>query len=1152
MEVLIGNTAYERSCYHWTLVKFACLTPGLALKFRGLIAVRVKPSTPAMASSVVLCDICGTVNPVGHNFCFQCGAALRTRLCPACGVASRSPNQAVCEHCGGFLNDKGGDQALFGLQEERKFVTALFADIKGSVAFLKERELEEGRRILDTVILHISSLIRRHEGSVIDTVGDGVFALFGAPRSLDGHPRAAVNAALEIQSTMARIQESEPLLANVQLRIGIDTGDVIWRVLQVGYEMRHLPIGHTVNQASRLQEAAVPGGVLIGEHTYELVRDYFSFSPVHPLNLKGISGQVNAYEVLKPTTVFRRWQVSMKRGLSPFVGREKELQLLDKAVKRFESGQGTAMILVSEAGGGKSRLLYEATQTLGDKFPIHDAFCLSHTQSSPWYSVIQWVRSLLGVAPGLSAQEAKRVIETKISSLDTPFLDDLPILFQFLDLDSELLLPANTDPTVRKRKYLTLILRLLALEAERHPLVLMVEDLHWLDQQSSFVIDALLSFSAEHPIFLLCTTRPEGLTPAWHADAATIVHLRNLDNPASHQLIQSLFNCESISDVLVRDIQNKTQGNPFFIEEIIRSLQQSEQSLPLGRQASLSDLVAMPSTIKMAIADRIDRLTAKEKHTLQILAVVGVRCRILLLTNLLAEEVSSVLDLLSTLQALGFLVSPEQDDETYVQFGHVLIQEVAYSSLLNDKRALLHERIAAVLESEYGEAGHELLPELAHHYLLSSNDGKAVEYLRLAGESAIQRSAHVEAQNYLKLGLQRLDKCDTLQGRSLQLAQLWLSLGVSLQVTLGYAADEVKTAYEKAVDYSEKAQASDSLLSALRGYGIFNIVKANYLEAAKIANRLQVHANGDPAFALEHLILSGLACSYRGELERGAKSYSKGLAISERPTDATTIQYSGYSPGICYSYYALNALYSGRLDLAKDYANRGLHVALSSAIPVAIAQSRGMLGHVLFCLYDYEQADEQNQINIAFADDNGFAYWSLLGRILTCWTRGHLHSDETSMDELYAFITAYRGSGALIGVPWFLNLYAELLWRFGRPREALVVLGEAEGIASLTQERFFLSDTLRLKGDLHSALSSQTICITAMQCYREAINLARVQGAWLPAMRAVFPLVRLLQRQGDSAEAQALFADIHARLSWIPCPDQREASAVMRELSLAG
>ncbi|MFN9545848.1 MAG: adenylate/guanylate cyclase domain-containing protein [Cyanobacteriota bacterium] len=1096
---------------------------------------------------VLLCTACGTANPVGHNFCFHCGTALRTLSCPVC-AAQNKVNATVCERCGASLPAQG-DQPLADLLDEHKFITAFFADIKGSVELLCERDIEDARRLIDSVILHISSLISRYEGTVVDTVGDGVFAIFGAPRSLDGHPRAAVNAALEIQQQMRAHHGANSMFADIQLRIGIHTGDVIWRLLQVGREMRHLPVGQSVNQASRLQDLAEPGSILIGDSTYELVKDYFSFTPVTELHLKGIAGTVVAYNVLKQSDVFRHLQVSIKRGLSPLVGRERELEILTDTIRSLDSGKGRAILLVSEAGGGKSRLLHEVTQSLSSNYRVIEAFCISHMQSSPWYSVIQLIRHLFEIAPGMSSQEVKSLITNNVLALDPALEKDLPMLFQFLDLENETIMPANADPIVRKRKYISLILRLLALQSETRPLVIVIEDLHWLDLQSADVVDAIRSVTAEHPVLLFCTSRPEGVTAAWRSDPDSILKLNNLDLASARQLITSLVPNDNLNERAIMSIQNKTQGNPFFIEEIIRSLPLNHSTTLDGGELLL-DRLTMPSTIKMAIAERIDRLEKKPKKYLQMLAVVGMRCRVFLFVKLIAEEQDNVLEILSSLQELGFVIRSELDHQSHVEFAHVLTQEVAYSTLLSDRRAEFHEYIADTLKIEYGQIVQEILPDLAYHYQHSTNDLKAVEHLRMAGESAIQRSAHQEAQHYLRLGLARLDKNRKLVDRLSHLAHLWLALGVSLQVTQGYAADEVKIAYENAVEYSEKAGVSENLLAALRGYGIFNIVKANYIEAAKIADRLKKHAKGDPGFALEHLILNGLSSSYSGDLKDGAKYYQKGLSILTKTADVTTIQHSGYSPGICYSYYALNSLFAGRLCLAREYAIRGLEVAFASGIPIAVAQSRGMHANVLFSFCEFSLAEEQHQVNVAFAHDNGFSYWDLLGRLLITWTNGYLRGEESCLDEFQEFLSAYRASGALIGLPWFLNLYAELLWRFGKTREALVVLGESEDITSLTKERFFLVDTLRLKGDLHATLSADPASAVAAQCFREAIHLSRLQGSWLPGMRAAIRLARVLQRLGEVDEAKALITYHYKQLSWIQCPDYEEARALINELSL--
>ena len=1099
-----------------------------------------------MTGSVLRCTGCGSLNRADDNFCSQCGKAMGTVSCPLCD-GQNPVGTIVCEGCGYSL-EAIGDQLLSRQLDERKFITAFFADIKDSVEMLSERDIEEARHVIDSVILYISSLIKRYEGTVIDTGGDGVFAIFGAPRSLDGHPRAAVNAALELQEQMRLNNRQHSLFTDVQLRIGIHSGDVIWRVLQVGRDQRHLPVGQSVNHASRLQANAEPGSVLIGDTTYELVKDYFSFMPVPDLQLKGIPGPVLAYKVLKQSEVFRNLQVSILRGLSPLVGREREQKILAECLQSLQAGKGRTGILVSDAGGGKSRLLHEAMKGMQSNTSVAEAFCISHMQSSPWYAVIQLIRRLFDVSPGMPSQEAKSLILSKLLALDPDLASELPLLLQFLDLEARSILPANTDPSIRKSKYISLILRILTLQAQRLPLVIIIEDLHWLDLQSADVVDAIRPLTANQPILLLCTTRPEGLTPAWRSDADSILQLGNLDLAAARKLMLSLVTGGDLSEKTILKIQKKTQGNPFFIEEVIRSLRLSG-SLDSGTDAHAIDEIAMPSTIKMAIAERIDRLPQKSKKYLQMLAVVGIRCQLYLFLKLIPDSHEMVVDVLSSLQELGFVSRSRVDTQHYIQFGHVLTQEVAYSSLLTDRRALLHESIADTMKAEYGDLIHEILPELAHHYQHSKNDSKAVEHLRLAGESAIQRSAHQEAQNYLQLGLARLGKSHEIADRLPHLSYLWLSLGVSLQVTSGYAAEEVRTAYENAVQYSERANVSELLLASLRGYGIFNIVRANYIEAAKIADRLKKFAKGDQAFALEHLILSGLSYSYRGEIEKGAKYYRKGLSISAKPTTSTLIQHSGYSPGICYSYYALNALFAGRLRLARDYANKGLEVAVASGIPIAVAQSRGMLANVLFSLREFPSAEQQHQINVTFSDDHGFSYWSLLGRLLTPWTSGYLRHEAGSLDAFQAYVSAYRGSGALIGVPWFLNLYAELLGLFGKTREALVVLGEAEGIAALTQERFFLVDTLRLKGDAYAALSANLTSPEAAQCYQAAIQLAHDQATWFPGLRAAIRMARLLQLQGACAEASSMMTYHYKKLSWIKCPDRDEARSLIKELA---
>lgn len=1100
-----------------------------------------------MTRSSFQCQECGAANPVDHNFCSNCGASIRTLICPLCDAVN-AYGDSTCYNCGCSFGINSRF-SIVGRKDERKFITAFFADIKGSVEMMAKRDIEEARHVIDSVILKISSIIRKYQGTIVDTVGDGVFGVFGAPQSFDGHPRAAVNAALELQESMGSIESKASPIADVKLRIGIHTGEVIWRALQVGLEMRHLPVGQSVNQASRLQNFADPGAIIIGETTYELVKDYFSFTQISNLQLKGIAKPVVAYKVLQASDIFRNLQISIKRGLSPLVGREHELAILGDCIKAVETGKGEVLILVSDAGGGKSRLLHEVTRLIPEHYKVVETFCLSHLQSSPWYSAVQLLRHLFGLSPGMPIETIKHQLTNKLIGLDPSLEKDVATLLQLFDLETRSTTSVDSDPSIRRRKYIALTLQLLSLTAKLVPLVIFIEDLQWLDSQSAELLDQLMSLTDVHPILLLCTSRPEGIREKWRARDHSILQFGNLEESAARQLISSLICSKELSGSTIQQIQNKTQGNPFFIEEVIRSLQ-SNSPEALADNAPTIDSSLIPSTIQMAIAERIDRLPHKYKQSLQVLAVVGIKSRESIFLKLIADRPGQGAVILSRLEELGFICRVKLDSEQYVQFVHILTQEVAYSYLLSESRSKLHEHIGDTMASEYGDLIHEILPELAYHYQQSNNAQKAVEYLRLAGDSAIQRSAHLEAQNYIKLGLSRLESSSEISDDLVHLSHLWLSLGVSLQVTLGYAAEDVKTAYENAVRFSEQADDSECLLAALRGYAVYTGVRANYQEVEKIATRLKKLSKGIQAYALEHLILHGLSFSYRGQLERGAKYYRKGIALRVDPAQSTSIQYSGYSRSICYSYYALNALYAGRLRLAREHAKKGLEVAISSGISIAVAQSRGMYANVLFSRCDFVEAEQQHEINIAYADENGFSYWSLLGRLITCWTNGHLRGVTTSVGEFKAYLSAYQNSGALIGMPWFLNLYAELLWRFDQPENALAIIDESEGVAASTEEQFFLVDTLRLKGELLLDSSGNADAVDAYHSFLQALQLAHAQGAWLPAMRTAVQLARLLMHVGCQDDARSILAFYYKKIAWIKCPIHEEVWRLMMELSI--
>ncbi len=1015
---------------------------------------------------------------------------------------------------------------------------------------VSQRDIEEARQLIDSVILHISSVIRRYQGTIVDTVGDGVFAVFGAPKSLDGHPRAAVSAALELQESMRSNENRESLFSDIELRIGISTGDVIWRRLQVGREKRFLPIGQTVNLASRLQNFAEPGSILLGESTYRLVSDFFTCSRIPDLSLKGIRDPVAAYTVSTSSDVFRNLQVSIKRGLSPLVGRNRELKQFADCIRDLEAGKGNAICFTAEAGGGKSRLLYEFTKLIPSAFKVITSFCLSHLQTSPWYAVVQVLRCLFDLSPGMSTEAIKHQLSSKLVSFSAFPAKDLPLLLQLLDLAKRPTISIDTNVLNLRANYIALIRNMLVRAAESTPLVIIIEDLHWLDFQSADAFESLLPLAADHPILILCTSRLEGLRQSWQNLSLSIINLPSLDAVSAQSLIDGIIDQDEFEESVIRQICYKTQGNPFFIEEIIRSLR-GNIIASRNDMARSVDIVAMPTSIQMAIAERIDRLAQPLKHCLQVLAVIGIKSKLTVFLELISGISDQAVDVLDSLEELGFIIRFEADDSHFLKFVHILTQEVAYSSLLSDQRSLLHGHIAELIEKEYQSTPHEILPELAYHYHKSNNSNKAVHHLRLAGESAIQRSAHPEAQHHLKLALSWLEKSNEISNHLAHRSHVLLSLGVSLQVTMGYAAEEVKRAYESAVTFSEQDDNSECLLAALRGYGLLAIVRAEYIKAEQIAARMMSISRGNKVFIQEHHVLCGLSFTYRGIIDKGARHYRIGIKTQSETAKATPIHYSMNSRSVCYSYLASNVLFSGRLRSARHFARKGLEVAISSGVPIAIAQARGMLANLYFSRCDYEESSHQHAINIKFADENGFSYWSLLGRIITAWTNGYLSNDVSSVEEFNSYLEAYKGSGALIGIPWFLNIYAELLRHFDKPDDALKAIRGAEEITEATGERFFQVDTLRIKGELLSVIHGSTGSEASQHCFLEALQLAHAQGAWLPAVRVAARLASLMMSTDLHAEARQILAFYYKKVSWTKCAIYKEIVDLMVQLDMS-
>jgi adenylate cyclase len=705
------------------------------------------------------CARCRHDNPAGQKFCGECGAALAS-VCPACG-ASSPPGQKFCGECGTALavaapyTPRHLAETILSSKSthegERKQVTVLFADCAGFTAIASRLDPEELHGVMDGCFAHLAEAVHRYEGTVNQYTGDGIMALFGAPIAHEDHAVRAVAAALAIQKASREYSgslERERGFA-LRLRIGINTGPVV--VGRIGDDLRmdYTAQGTTVNLAARLQAAAPAGGILISESSERLVRDYFLLEACGALELKGIETPVRAFEVTGQRRRRARFDVALERGLTPFAGRTADREFLRECFARAIAGRGQVVSLVGEAGAGKSRLAYELQRELrGGPHMYLEAHCAPHGAALPFDSVVQFLGASFRIEEGEPDAAKGEKLAAGIRSLDHGLEWVLPYIRHLFALPAPDLDAAGLDQTQRKWRLIEAVKALVLRSAQQRPLVLVLEDLQWIDRQSEEAMAALVDAFGGHRVLLVCTYRA-GYAPPWRDRS---YHRRLTLDPLSAdetaQMVASLLGQGSAPEPLMRLVAQRAEGNPFFIEELARYLREHG-----------GDARELPATVQDLLTARLDRLPEPLKRTLQTAAVLGRQFPLALLEAIAPENA----DLRSDLRELvrhELLHETELYPDLQYRFTHLLIREAAYEELLLRARAELHGRAAQALEQMYQGRTDEVLTELAEHYGRSDNGAKALMYLVRAGERAHSLFAYDEAQRCYRRALERLQRDD--------------------------------------------------------------------------------------------------------------------------------------------------------------------------------------------------------------------------------------------------------------------------------------------------------------------------------------------------------------------------------------------------------
>jgi len=745
----------------------------------------------------VICAACRFENPAPAKFCGGCGTRL-TAVCPGCR-AENPPTFRFCSECGSPLGaagpatppDASPKDAVFRAQDakvqsytpahlaekiltsrsalegERKAVTVLFADVSGFTELAGRLHPEDLHAVMDGCFERLSAAVHRFEGTINQFTGDGIMALFGAPIAHEDHAERAIHAALAIQSAIAGYAEAlqNDKRAGFRMRIGLHSGTVVVGRIGDNLRMDYTAQGDTVNLAARLEQACPAGGILISEGTRRLAEGGFTFRDVPPLSVKGREAPVTAFEVIGSRERRARVELAAEQGLTPLVGRERELALLAQAFERAREGQGQVVGIVAEAGIGKSRLLYEFRRRLGSQAIYLEGRCVSYGQTTPFLPVVGMLKRGFRIEDG---DDDEAIGEKVALGLQRAGADPryVPFLMNLLGVtvDSG---PMRGMTAEAKRRYTFEALRNLTLtQSERRPIVFAMEDTHWIDPASQDFFRYLTEQGGRSAVLVVVSYRPGFVHPWSDKSYYSQIALAPLSEGDSARVVESVLGVASLPAEITRLICAKAEGNPFYLEELPRSfldtgiLRRQNGGYALAREITPQDV---PDTVQGVIMARIDRLAEGRKRTIQTAAVVGREFPLRLLRQI-SDVAERLEDALADLKALEFIYEKALFPDLEYVFKHALVQDVAYGSLLRPRRRALHELVGRAIEELYADRLDEHVAELAHHFGRGEVWPEAFAYARRAGDRARAIFANREAIHFYSQALEAAAKASPPSG----------------------------------------------------------------------------------------------------------------------------------------------------------------------------------------------------------------------------------------------------------------------------------------------------------------------------------------------------------------------------------------------------
>lgn len=1084
------------------------------------------------------CPKCQFGNPVEALFCMKCG------------------NKLVSQAATG-----NGSQEEIALEAERRQLTVMFCDLVDSSSLSERLDPEDLRLVIQAYQETCGKVILRFEGNIIQYLGDGLLVYFGYPQAHEDDAQRAARAGLGIVEAITRQNPHhyEKWGVVLAVRIGIHTGLVVAGEMGYGGSRERLAMGETPNIAARLQSEADPNTVVISASTYRLIEGFFACKELETLVLKGFSKPVDVCQLCQESSARSRLDTVVSTGSTPLVGRDQEIGLLFERWEQAQEGMGQLVLLSGEAGVGKSRLVQAMKEHVAQdpQAWLTPCQCSPYHRNSAFYPVLDLLeRIVLQFERGDDPAKKLSRLEGFLVQYAIPQSEMVPLFADLLLIPlDEKYTPSKLSPERQKQIIFQTILGVLLEIADRQPLLLVMEDLHWADPTTLEFLNLLVDQLPMTRIFALFTFRPD-FTPPWRGRAhLTNLTLRRLTRKQVANMIQHVVGGKFLPAVVLEQIVKKTDGVPLFVEELTKMVLESGLLREKGKGYELAGPLpplAIPATLQDSLTARLDRL-ASAKEIAQLSAILGRE-----LTYEMLQAVSSQ-DEKTLQQGLGKLVEAEllyqrgiPPKATYT-FKHALIQETAYLSLLKGTRQQYHQRIAGKLVGEFAETV-STNPELvAHHYTEAGLGEQALPFWKQAGQRAVERSANEEAIAHLTRGLDLIKELPGSSERDHQELALQMALGSALIVSKGYAVAEVEQTYSKALELCRQIGDTPEVVPVLFALGrYYYAFRAEFQIAHDLGERLLEVAqdqNDTAALMMAHTVL-GITSFWTGQFVATREHVRQALSLFDGGTHRDKdFRYAQDIRIVCLCYRVWTLMRLGYPKQAIE-ALRDME-ALSDQLlhppSTALYQVTGCFLH--YWRRDVQKTQESADSLLATSAQYGFAQWMPFGTIFMNWSRVQNGAEGLEMEQMHQAVIDWQAYGNELGLPALQGVLTDAYLTAGIVENGLKVVNEALAKVDQCGERQEEARLNLMKGKL-LLIQPDPDEQHVEACFKKAVEVASQQCAKYHELQAATSLTRLWQAQGRKEEAKNLLSGVY---SWFTegfdTEDMIKAKALFDELS---